>query len=589
MTDPIRLLLVEDNPGDAVLLRETLREVGGKDQFTLTHVTRLDEALQKLSGQTFDVILLDLSLPDAHGLETLSRTNSAASGTPIVVLTGNNDDTIAYKAVQEGAQDYLVKGNADANLLARSLRYAIERQRMVAQLKRAREVERHMANHDALTGLPNRQLFYERLGQAIKHGRREEKSVAVMFLDLDDFKLLNDTLGHEVGDRLLQAVADRLRKVLRETDTAARLGGDEFTLILYGTMTADEPAKVAQRVLDAIAEPFQLDNNDLFATGSVGISVFPEDGDDIETMIRNADMAMYRAKAAGKNNYQFYTPAMNRQAHERMEMEKELRRALEHDEIIVYYQPQVEIRSGRITGMEALARWRLPDGTIIDPDRFIPLAEETGLIVPLGERVVRMACSQNKAWQRAGIPPIRVAVNLSARQLQKRPAGRQAGYDPVTTIPTILEETGLDPKYLELEITESVLMKDAEYSVQTISALYDQGIRFAIDDFGIGYSSLAYLRSLPIDKLKIDRSFLQTIDSQAADAAIVRAITGLAATLGISVAAEGVENAAQLERLLALGCEEWQGHYFSTPLDTAAFEALLSDSLSERTARSSEA
>lgn len=579
MTEAIRLLLVEDNPGDAVLLRETLREVGGTDQFVLTHATRLDEALEKLSSQTFDVILLDLSLPDAHGLETLSRANASAAGTPIVVLTGNNDDTIAFKAVQEGAQDYLVKGQVDANLLARSLRYAIERQRMVAQLRRARELERHMANHDALTGLPNRQLFYDRLGQAISHARREEKSVAVMFLDLDDFKLLNDTLGHEVGDRLLQAGAERLRKVLRESDTAARLGGDEFTLILYGIAGPDEPARVAQRVLDAIAEPFQLDNNDLFATGSVGISVFPNDGDDIETMLRNADMAMYRAKAAGKNTYQFYTPAMNRQALDRMEMEKDLRRALDHDEIIVYYQPQVEIRTGRITGMEALARWRLPGGMIIDPDRFIPLAEETGLIVPLGERVLRMACAQNKAWQKAGIPPIRVAVNLSARQLQRRPAGRQAGYDPVETIPAILEETGLESKYLELEITESVLMRDAEYSVQTISRLYDEGIRFAIDDFGIGYSSMNYLKVLPASRLKIDRSFVRMVGRNPRDTAIAEAVIAMAHALDMSAIAEGVETVDQWEKLRSLHCDEVQGYLFSEAVAPNDATALLADAV----------
>lgn len=579
MTDAIRLLLVEDNPGDAIILRETLRDVGGEGQFVLTHVMRLDEALQKLATQTFDVILLDLSLPDAHGLETLSRANASASGTPIVVLTGNNDETIAVKAVQEGAQDYLVKGNVDANLLARSLRYAIERHRMIAQLRRAREVERHMANHDVLTGLPNRQLFYERLGQAITHARREEKSVAVMFLDLDDFKLLNDTLGHEVGDRLLKAVAERLRKVLRETDTAARLGGDEFTLILYGTNGPEEPARMAQRVLDAIAEPFQLDNNDLFATGSVGISIFPHDGDDVETMVRNADMAMYRAKASGKNTHQFYTPAMNREAIERMEMEKELRRALEQDEIIVFYQPQVEIRSGRITGMEALARWRLRNGEIIDPERFIPLAEETGLIVPLGERVLRLACTQNRAWQKAGIPPIRVAVNLSARQLQTRPAGRQAGYDPVLTIASILQETGLDPKFLELEITESVLMRDAEASVQTITGLYERGIRFAIDDFGIGYSSMNYLKVLPASKLKIDRSFVRMVGRNPRDTAIAEAIIAMAHSLDMKAIAEGVETVDQWEKLRGLHCDEVQGYLFSEPIPSTEATALLADAV----------
>jgi len=577
MTDPIRILLIEDNPGDAVLLRETLRDVGGTDQFALTHVMRLEEGLQKLASAVFDVVLLDLSLPDGHGLETLSRTYSHAAGTPIVVLTGLNDETLAVRAVQEGAQDYLVKGNVDSNLLARSLRYAIERQRMISQLRKARELERHMANHDALTGLPNRQLFYDRLGQAMGHSRREGESVAVLFLDLDDFKLLNDSLGHDVGDRLLKTVAERVQACIRESDTAARLGGDEFTFILYGVEPLEFPSAVAQKILDAVAEPVAFEDHQLFVTGSIGISVFPADGDDIETIVRNADMAMYRAKAAGHHSYQFYMPSMNERAMERLEMEKQLRTALENDAIWVQYQPQVEMRSGKVTGMEALARWQNAAGDLIEPARFIALAEETGLIIPLGEGILRKACAQARAWHSAGLPVARMAVNLSPRQLQRRPPGRHASYDPVEMVRAVLDESGLDPATLELEITESVFLKDAEHAIETLGRLDEIGVRIAIDDFGIGYSSLNYLKLLPASTIKIDRSFVRLINRNERDTAIASAIVAMAHSLNMTAIAEGVETVEQWEALRRLGCDEMQGYLFSQALNANDATAMLAD------------
>jgi diguanylate cyclase (GGDEF)-like protein len=579
MTQPIRILLIEDNPGDAILLRETLRDVGGADQFALTHVMRLDEGLEQLASAPFDVVLLDLSLPDGHGLETLSRTHSHASGTPIVVLTGLNDETLAVRAVQEGAQDYLVKGEVDSNLLARSLRYAIERQRMIAQLKRAREQERHMANHDALTGLPNRQLFYDRLGQAIVHSHGEEESVAVLFLDLDDFKTLNDSLGHDAGDQLLKTVAERVRGCIRDTDTAARLGGDEFTFILYRVEHPEDPAVVAQAILDAVAEPIVVNAHHLYVTGSIGISVFPEDGSDIETIVRNADMAMYRAKAAGRNTYQFYMPSMTDRAMERLEMEKQLRAALERDEIWLQYQPQVEVRSGRITGMEALARWRQPGGELVEPARFVALAEETGLIFPLGERVLRMACTQARAWQSAGLPPVRMAVNLSPHQLQRRPKGRLGGYDPVAMVSKVIEESQFDPQWLQIEITESVFLKDPDFAIETLGRLEEVGVSIAIDDFGIGYSSLNYLKVLPASTLKIDRSFVRTVGRQPRDTAIAAAIVALAHNLSLKTVAEGVETVDQWEALRRLGCDEMQGYLFSEPLNANEATALLAENL----------
>jgi diguanylate cyclase (GGDEF)-like protein len=577
MAEAVRILLVEDNLGDAVLLRETLREWKEPGWFELTHVSRLEDGLVEITHARFDVILLDLSLPDAHGLETLSRMHAHCAGTPIVVLTGTSDETLAVRAVQEGAQDYLVKGTVDSNLLVRSLRYAIERERMVAELAQANELQRHLANHDVLTGLPNRQLFYDRLEHSFALARRERKSVAVVFLDLDDFKLLNDSLGHDVGDRLLKHVGRRITHCIRESDTAARLGGDEFTFVLYDVEAPEAAAHVAHSLLDAIAEPVELDGNLLHVTASAGISLFPSDGDDVETLIRNADMAMYRAKAAGRNNYQFYLPAMNQRALERMDMEQRLRLALERDQIKVFFQPKVDVRSGAITGMEALARWRQPGGAMIAPAYFIPLAEETGLILPLGERVLQQACSQVRSWRNEGLPHFRVAVNLSPRQLQQRPSGRHAAYDPIDLVERALHAAGLEPSALELEVTESAFLKDADYAIGLLTRLREMGVSLAIDDFGTGYSSLNYLKVLPAHKLKIDRSFVGMLNHSGRDEAIVAAIITMAHSLDMRVVAEGVETVEQWRRLRQLQCDEMQGYLISPAVSAEVATALLHD------------
>lgn len=566
MTETIRILLVEDNMGDAVLLRETLRDAGEPGWFELTHATRLEEGLVRLSTSRFDVVLLDLSLPDAHGLETLSRARAHCGGTPIVVMTGTNDETLAIRAVQEGAQDYLVKGLAESHTLVRSLRYAIERQRLIAELAQANELQRHLANHDALTGMPNRQLFYDRLEQCFAHARREAKSVAVLFFDLDDFKLKNDSLGHDAGDRILKTVAKRVAGAIRSSDTAARLGGDEFTFILYDVESPEDVARIAHNLLDTIAEPITIDANELHVTASAGISLFPADGEDVETIIRNADMAMYRAKAAGRNTYQFFLPAMNERALERMDMEHRLRFAMERDQVKVYYQPKVDLRTGHITGMEALARWRQPGGSFVDPAEFIALAEETGLIVPLGQRVLQIACEQVRDWHDAGFKGVHVAVNLSPRQLQQRPTLRGPREDIVDAIQTILAETGIEPGALKLEVTESAVLKDTDAGMSVLARLRELGIGISIDDFGTGYSSLNYLKVLPARELKIDRSFIRMLNYDGPDAAIVQAIITMAHSLELSVVAEGVETMEQFRRLKALYCDEMQGYLVSPAL-----------------------
>lgn len=571
---PIRILLVEDNPGDARLLQEYLADEG-RFSFSICHVDRLGRALEQLVLEEYDVMLLDLTLPDSMGLDTVRRAHASAPSLPIVILTGFDDETQAIRAVQEGAQDYLVKAHVDGNLLGRSLRYAIERHRMMAELERARKLEHYVATHDMLTDLPNRQLFHERLDEAVVAARRSRSRVALLFLDLDRFKLTNDTLGHAAGDRLLQSVAERLAQCIRATDTVARLGGDEFTAILPGIQRSQDVARVANKILDSLARPFLQDGIELYITTSIGISMFPSDGVDCETLLKNADIAMYRAKANGRNNFQFYTPAMNEKAMERMELEYSLRQALDRNEFVLHYQPQVDVGAGRIVGMEALLRWKHPTLGMLMPSEFIPLAEETGLIVPIGEWVLRTACEQGRQWLDQGLPEIGIAVNFSARQFQRQ--------SPVKTVTRVLSETGLPPELLELELTESTVMRDAEAASATLRQLKQLGIHLSLDDFGTGYSSLSHLKRFPLEKLKIDKLFVGSLTVDPNDRAITSAIIALAHSLQLEPIAEGVETLAQLDALRNLKCEKMQGFLFSGAVTSVAAGRLLTRENAPRT------
>jgi diguanylate cyclase (GGDEF)-like protein/PAS domain S-box-containing protein len=438
----------------------------------------------------------------------------------------------------------------------------------------------HLATRDSLTGLPNSTLLADRASQAILTAARNRSQFALLCIDLDRFKLVNDSLGHRAGDALLRAVAERLGNTVHGEDTLARLGGDDFVLV-RSIKSVEDAAALAQRILGVLARPFTVDGAQLNVGASIGISIYPNDGRDFVELLKNADAALYHAKESGKGTWRLFAPALNARAAERLRLENELRAALARSELLLHWQPVVRGR-GRIVGAEALVRWQHPERGLLLPEEFVPVAEECGLIRAVGEWTLERALSQAGAWQRKLGRKLWFAVNVSAPELSQ-------GNEYLLKLRETLEANQLDGRQVELEVTERVLMAGLAENVATLKAIGELGVRFAVDDFGTGYSSLAYLRELPIDKLKIDRSFLRSIDSQAADAAIVRAITALAATLGISVAGEGVERASQLECLLALGCEEWQGHYFSPPLDVPAFEDLFSRSLSERTARSSEA
>ena len=686
------VLLVEDNPGDALLLRRMFREEGFRGM-EVVHVESMREAKICLAANAIDIVLLDLGLPDAHGLDALRQARIASPHMPLVVLSGLDDDSVALQAMQEGAQDYLTKGQIEPRELLRAMRYAVERKvieetlftekeraqvtldsigdgvvcadiegnitflnlvaetltgwsflevngRPIAEVLRIinattreaipdpmervmgdnrtehlpsdsmlvrrddtevpiedsvspiRNRERevigavivfrdvsaaramseqiaHSAEHDFLTGLPNRLLLNDRVSQAIALGQRHSYQVAVLFLDLDGFKHINDSLGHAIGDKLLQSISERLVECIRAVDTVSRQGGDEFVMLLPAVENAQDAALAARRMLEAISEAHSIDNHELHVTASIGISVYPEDGLDVETLIQNADTAMYQAKENGRQSYQFFEAAMNVRAVERQSIEESLRRALERNEFALHYQPKINLRTRAITGAEALIRWTHPTRGAVSPAQFIPVAEDCGLILPIGEWVLREACTQAQAWVDAGLPEISMAVNVSAIQFQ------QEGF--LQGVFDTLEETGFDPTCLEVEVTESALMKRAEITAVVLQMLRGGGVKVAIDDFGTGYSSLSYLRKFPLDALKIDQSFVRQITTTPDETTIVSAIISMAQSLKLRIVAEGVETAEELAFLEAHECEEAQGYYFSRPVPAAQFAALLAN------------
>ncbi|MUL37989.1 bifunctional diguanylate cyclase/phosphodiesterase [Gloeocapsopsis dulcis] len=429
---------------------------------------------------------------------------------------------------------------------------------MAVMQRRVEDMFRHQALHDPLTGLPNRILFEDRLSLTLAQAYRRGKMLAVAFLDLDRFKTINDTLGHAVGDALLQSVAQRLLGCLREGDTIARWGGDEFTLLLPRISCPEEVAKLAQRILSSFKTPFRIGDRELHISTSIGIALAPYDGEDTETLLKNADTTMYRAKQQGKDNFQLYTPEMNKKALEQLVLANHLHKALNRDEFLLHYQPQLNLKTGQIVALEALIRWQHPELGLVPPDQFIPLAEETGLIGAIGEWVLQTACTQNRAWQLAGLPPMRIAVNLSARQFQQKRLSK--------TIARVLAETGLDPSYLEVEITESIAMYDVNFTICILQELQDMGVYIAMDDFGTGYSSLATLRRFPLHTLKVAREFVNDITTDQKDAAIIKSIVALGHGLELNVIAEGVETLEQLKFLHAVQCDGMQGYLFSQPL-----------------------
>ena len=431
----------------------------------------------------------------------------------------------------------------------------------------------HLAQHDFLTDLPNRMLLNDRITQAIALARRHDNQLAVLFLDLDRFKHINDSLGHAIGDQLLQSVAGRLAACVRSSDTVSRQGGDEFVILLSKVEHAKDAAYSAEKMLTVLTAPHRIAQHDLHVTVSIGIGIYPDDGQDAETLIQGADTAMYHAKESGRNNYQFFTQDMNAQAIERQSLEGGLRRAVGRQEFVLHYQPKVNLETGAITGAEALIRWHHPDRGLILPTQFVPIAEDCGLILPIGRWVLREACRQARTWLDAGLGPTPVAVNISAVEFRAKHF--------LESVRATLEDTCLEPRYLELELTESVLMQDAESTNSVLHALKAMGVQLTVDDFGTGYSSLSYLRQFPIDALKVDQSFVHDITSDPEDATIVSAVIGMGKSLKQRVIAEGVETREQLAFLQSQGCDEGQGYYFSQPVVAEEFARLLGNGISE--------
>lgn len=554
------------------------------ERFELTLCVGAEDAVQavkdgKIDGRPFSVVFLDMRMPPGpDGLWAAIRIRELDARVDIVVVTAYSEidpEEISRRVPPTGSIFYLQKPFHPHEI--RQLAGALGKRRQ------AEEQIRQLAYYDDVTGLPNRAFFRDRLSQALGLARRNKHSLALLFLDLDNFKRINDTLGHSIGDLLLVEVAKRLILTLRASDSftqgnpdqnnegLARFGGDEFTLLLPEIREGIDAGLVARRVLDALVKPVVLAGHEVVVSGSIGIAVYPEDGQDAETLLKNADMAMYFAKREKSDSFRFFTETMNTAALKRLTMEKHLRQAQERGELSLHYQPQIDVLTGLISGVEALLRWNNSELGAVSPVEFIPLAEETNLIVPIGEWVLRTACAQAKAWQDAGSHLPRVAVNVSVRQFA------QVGFPAL--VGRILTETGLNPTALEIEITESVLMKDGEMAIATLLELKALGVELAIDDFGTGYSSLAYLKRFPIDRLKIDRTFVSAINTDAHDRAIASAVISLAENMNLRVTAEGVETENQLAFLKSRNCNEVQGYYLSRPLPVAEMDTFMQKNL----------
>ncbi|HEV2610402.1 MAG TPA: EAL domain-containing protein [Noviherbaspirillum sp.] len=595
----IKVLLIEDNPGDAVLVEHMLTQAS-TPPMEVSWASNLTAGIELLNERSADLVLLDLGLPESIGLDTVKNLYSKVSSIPaVVVMSALADENVALQAVQYGAEDYLIKREVSSTVLVRSIRYALERSQVKNALQHAKHELEHrvsertmqlakvieefqegivhrqqaerrisyMAHYDALTGLPNRVLLRDRIAQAIGQAQCGNTRVAIVFIDLDNFKHINDSLGHQIGDRLLQAVAGRIRQHLRDGDSGARLGGDEFVLILPLADESDDAGAIAQMALHALAQPFSVDGHLLHVGASIGISTYPDDGHDADTLMRAADAAMYHAKGRGRGNVQFFTPALNQAAHQRLSIENRLRNALAKHEFVLHYQPQVDIESGAIFSAEALLRWRQPGKEPVSCEAFIACAEDTGLILPLGGWVLRQACRQLKAWRNEGHADLRVSVNLSPLQIC------QPGF--AATIAGILRETGLPANALDLEITERTMMQRNELTLATLISLSTMGVQLSVDDFGTGYSSLSYLQRFPVHAIKIDRSFVRGIGHDLNNTTLVTAIIAMANSLRLKVLAEGVETAEQAAFLLAHGCPSAQGYLYSAALSPGYFSRLL--------------
>jgi diguanylate cyclase (GGDEF)-like protein len=567
-----KLLIIDDEKQIRELLVDLLGSV-----YDCSDAGSAEEALTALSKQTFDLVISDIDMGGMSGLELVPRVHALSPDTVVVMISGNQDLEFAIRALRVGAFDYITKP-IDLRHVEASVERALQHSELLKEKRLYKEQIEELlqqrtaqvdwlAYYDTVTQLPNRALFEDRLTQAVSVAKASGQSLGVLFISLDQFKKVNDSLGHGSGDSLLREFAERLKSCITRSDTVARFGNDEFALLKTGIDGTTDVIETIASLSQVLRFSFDLPGHELYATASVGVSLFPFDGDDCETLLKNAGAALYRAKKSGGANYQFFTADMHELAARRLALETNLRRAIQNEEFLLHYQPRVSVDSLAITGVEALVRWQHPQLGLVSPSEFIPLAEDTGLILPIGEWVLRKACEQNRRWQQEGFAPIRMAVNISARQFHDQ--------DLSETVIRILHESQLAPNYLDLELTESSIMQNAEFAAGVLTRWKNMGINISIDDFGTGFSSLASLKRLPIDALKIDQSFVRDATTDQDDAEIVMAITTLAHNLRLKVVAEGVETEEQLRFLQLLRCDEIQGFFFSKPLPADALVSLF--------------
>lgn len=547
------IVLADDDPSIRLMVRHVLES----EEYDIIEAADGLEAIKAVEKHHPALILLDAVMPGLDGFTTCEQIKDKGySDIPVIMITGLDDDASVERAYDVGAIDFITK----------PIKWAVLKHRVksvVAKVVAERKVKL-LAYRDALTDLPNRLLFADRLEQAVVRAERHRESVALMLIDIDDFKLVNDSFGHDAGDKLIRAVGDMLSKSLRRADTVARLGGDEFAVIVEGIEGADDAISIADNLTTMLEHNVKLDDQETFTSASVGIAVYPDDGKDPRTLLKNADTAMFRAKENGRHCFQFYKPEMSVNAMERLDLENSMRKALENNELVVHYQPTVDLHKNDVDGVEALIRWQHPEKGVINPADFIPVAEDSGLILQIGEWVIATACKQLRAWEDAGLKDQNISINISPRQFRDQ--------DIVTVFKTHLAEDNVNAESFTVEITESTLIEDIGEVEKVLNELHDLGIRLALDDFGTGFASLAYLKDFPVDIVKIDRTFIEGVPDNEDDNTIVSAIAGLTRGLKLRLLAEGVENERQLEMLKGLGCQLGQGFYWSKALPADQYE-----------------
>jgi len=550
------VLIADDDPSILLLLRHILTQ----DNYTVTEASSGLEAIELCREFTYDLAILDFVMPNVDGITACKEISfQIPNPPPVLIITSLDDDVSVNLAFDAGAVDYVTK----------PINWSVFKQRVkrIVSGEQNRQKVRRLEYHDALTGLPNRSLLLDRLESAILRAQRSEGMIALLMVDIDNLKLINEALGHHNGDKVIQSVASRLSKAIRDTDTLSRSGGDEFYMIVENINHLEYIGVMAEKFSRAIEHKLTIQDQEIHVKASIGISVYPQDGSTIGNLLSHADAALYRTKDKGGNTYEFYSPELSKVANRRLRLENNLRKAIEDDQLVMYYQPKVNLTSGVASGMEALVRWNHPEQGIIPPDEFIPIAEETGLIIPLGQQVIEKSCTQFKKWLDAGIPVTNISINVSARQFREQ--------DLVSTLKECLNMHQLNAENIELELTESTLLKNEDNAEEILNQLHDMGITISIDDFGTGYASLAYLKRLPIDILKIDRSFTDGILHDPDDIAIVNAIYGLARGLGLKLVAEGIETREQLAVLTEMGVDYGQGYFWSPPLAPEKYLDLL--------------